>query len=48
MTTVHISVIDSFLQKSPLGTIYGHSLSDILGERMSKRRACTFRAHPQP
>lgn len=35
MTTVHISVIDSFLQKSPLGTIYGHSLSDILGERMS-------------
>ena len=36
MTTVHISVLDSFLQKSKFGTVFGHSLSDVLGEKMSK------------
>jgi hypothetical protein len=35
MTTVHISVLDSFLQKSKFGTVFGHSLSDVLGEKMS-------------
>ena len=35
MTTVHISKLDSLLQGTGLGTIYNHSLSDILGERLS-------------
>ena len=35
MTTVHISKLDSFLQDSSFGTVYQHSLSDILGCRLS-------------
>lgn len=36
MLTVHISKLDSFLQKSKIGTVYKHSLSDILGKRLAK------------
>lgn len=36
MTTVHISKLDSFLQKSHIGSIFHSSLSDILGEKVSK------------
>ena len=36
MTTVHISVLDSFLQNSAIGTVFKCSLADILGEKISK------------
>ena len=36
MTTVHISVMDSFLSKSTGVSIFGHSLSDVLGKNLSK------------
>ena len=36
MTTVHISALDSFLQKSKFGTVFGWSLTDVLGEKLSK------------
>lgn len=36
MVTVHISKLDSLLQKSSWGTVYGCSLSDILGKRLAK------------
>ena len=36
MTTVHISVLDSLLQKSHIGSVFGYSLSDVLGKKMSK------------
>lgn len=35
MLTVHVSKIDSLLQKSSLGTVYGYSLTDILGRRLT-------------
>ena len=37
MTTIHISKLDSLLQNSPLGTVFKSSLSDVLGEKISKQ-----------
>lgn len=35
MTTIHISVLDSFLQNTSIGTVFKCSLADILGEKLS-------------
>lgn len=36
MTTIHISILDSILQNSHIGSVFRSSLSDILGEKVSK------------